>query len=70
LEEDVFGLGYPELIVILVIVFIVFGAKKLPELAGSIGKGIKDFKKSLKDPEETWIAHNNEENKTKPIESR
>ncbi len=46
-----FGLGVPELIVILVIVMIVFGAGKLPEIGGAIGKGIKSFKKSVKDDE-------------------
>jgi len=65
-----FGLGFPELIIILIIILIVFGAKRLPELGGSIGKAIKDFKKSLKEPVETGIAQNNEENQTKPIEPR
>ncbi|MGZ6274746.1 MAG: twin-arginine translocase TatA/TatE family subunit, partial [Syntrophales bacterium] len=41
-----FGIGVPELIVILVIVLIVFGAGKLPEIGGAIGKSIKNFKKS------------------------
>ena len=44
-----FGLGGQELLLILVIVLILFGAKKLPELAKGLGKGIKEFKKSQED---------------------
>ena len=43
-----FGLGMPELLIILVIVVIVFGAGKLPEIGAGIGKGIKNFKESTK----------------------
>ena len=43
-----FGLGHWEIILILVIVLIVFGAGKLPKVASELAKGIKSFKKSLK----------------------
>ncbi len=43
-----FGLGMPELIVILVIIVIVFGAGKLPELGAGLGKGIKNFKEATR----------------------
>jgi len=45
------GLGFPEIITILVIVLLIFGAGKLPDIMGSVGKGIKDFKKAMKEPE-------------------
>jgi sec-independent protein translocase protein TatA len=42
-----FGLGYQELLIILVIVLILFGANRLPELARSLGSSIKEFKKGV-----------------------
>ena len=42
-----FGLGHWELLLILVIVLIIFGAGKLPEIGAGVGKGIKNFKKSV-----------------------
>jgi len=43
------NIGVPELILILVILLIIFGAGKLPEIARSLGKAIKEFKKEIKD---------------------
>ena len=43
-----FRLGLPELMIILIIVFFLFGAKRLPEMGKGIGEGIKNFKKSIK----------------------
>ncbi|OPY09610.1 MAG: Sec-independent protein translocase protein TatAd [Syntrophaceae bacterium PtaB.Bin095] len=51
-----FGIGMPELIIILVIILIVFGAGKLPEIGGAIGKGIKNFKKASKEPDEIDVT--------------
>ena len=47
-----FGLGTPELIVIMGIAFFVFGAKKLPELGSGMGKAIKSFKSEMKETEQ------------------
>jgi sec-independent protein translocase protein TatA len=46
---DIFGLGTTELIIILVIVLLLFGAKKLPELSKSIGSSIKELRKGVSD---------------------
>ena len=43
-----FGLRMPELVIILVIIVIIFGAGKLPEIGSGIGKGIKNFKEATK----------------------
>ena len=47
-----FGICMPELLVVLVIILIIFGAGKLPEIGSGIGKGIKNFKKATKEPPE------------------
>jgi len=44
-----FGFGMPELVIILVIIMVVFGAGKLPELAGAMGKSLTNFKKGMQD---------------------
>ena len=41
------GLGWTEVVVILVVVFLLFGAKKFPEMMRSLGKGINEFKRSM-----------------------
>ena len=43
------NLGLPEILIIMVIVLLLFGAKRIPEIAGSMGKGIKEFKKNIND---------------------
>jgi sec-independent protein translocase protein TatA len=50
-----FGFGMPELIVVLVIVLVVFGAGRLPEIGGALGKSIRNFKKASSGKEEIEI---------------
>jgi sec-independent protein translocase protein TatA len=49
-----FGLGGQELVLILLIILLLFGAKKLPELARGLGKGMKEFKKAQSEIEEEF----------------
>ena len=61
-----FGLGPPELIIILFVIILLFGAKKLPDLAAGLGKGIKEFKKATQgqdDDELKKIEEGDEEDK-------
>lgn len=51
----IFGLGTPEIIAILVIVFLLFGAKKLPEFARGLGKSLGEFKKAKSEFEEELL---------------
>ncbi len=58
------NLGAGEIILILLVVLILFGAKKIPELARGIGKGMSEFKKGLKDVEEEIKSSDTESKKT------
>ncbi|HUU54788.1 MAG TPA: twin-arginine translocase TatA/TatE family subunit [Armatimonadota bacterium] len=58
------GLGGPEIVVILIILLLLFGAKKLPELARSLGQGVKEFRKSVKEISED-VAEDGSENSSK-----
>lgn len=46
------GIGFPELMIILVIIMIIFGAGKLPEIGNAFGRSIKNFKQSMKEADE------------------
>ena len=47
-----FGFGIGELLVILVIILVLFGAGKLPEIGDSLGRGIRNFRKAVRTPDE------------------
>ncbi|MBN2223350.1 MAG: twin-arginine translocase TatA/TatE family subunit [Deltaproteobacteria bacterium] len=61
-----FGLGVWELFLILLIVLVMFGAGRLPQLGAGIGKGIKNFKKSLKGEDEIDITPTDKEKIGRP----
>jgi sec-independent protein translocase protein TatA len=58
-----FGLGYQELLIILVIVLILFGANRLPELAKSLGSSVKEFKKGVTEAEKADAAAKKDDEK-------
>ncbi|MFP4284986.1 MAG: twin-arginine translocase TatA/TatE family subunit [Desulfovermiculus sp.] len=51
-----FGIGIPELIIILAIVLVIFGANKLPEIGSGMGRAIRNFKKASDEPEEIDVS--------------
>jgi sec-independent protein translocase protein TatA len=56
-----FGFGMPELIIILVIVLVVFGAGRLPEIGSALGKSIKNFKRASEGKDEIEIKPKKED---------
>jgi sec-independent protein translocase protein TatA len=59
----IFGIGLPELLIILLICLLVFGAAKLPEIGRALGKTIQEFKKSMKGFESDSEDKKSEDNK-------
>ncbi len=53
-----FGIGMPEMLVILVIIFVIFGAGKLPEIGGAFGRCIKNFRLTAHEPPEIGVTPN------------
>ena len=60
------GIGFPELMIILVIIMIIFGAGKLPEIGSAFGNSIKNFKKSMKDAEAGEIESESPDGESAP----
>ncbi len=58
-----FGIGMPELLILLIIVLVIFGAGKLPEIGSGIGKAIRGFKKGVSEPDEIDVTPHNHEDK-------
>ncbi len=54
-----FGIGLPEMIIILVVALLIIGPKKLPEMAKSLGKGLSEFKRATTDFKETACQEEN-----------
>ncbi len=62
------GIGFPELMIILVIIMIIFGAGKLPEIGSAFGRSIKNFKTSMKEAEEADQVAEGEATATEQID--
>ncbi len=62
-----FGLGMPELIIIMLICLVLFGAKRLPDIGSGLGKGIKNFKASIKTAKKEEGESSDEEKEVKTI---
>jgi sec-independent protein translocase protein TatA len=58
-----FGLGVGELIVVLVIVLMIFGPRRLPEVMGSFGQSIQAFKRGMREPPEIDVTPEKDEQK-------
>ncbi|MBM4145099.1 MAG: twin-arginine translocase TatA/TatE family subunit [Nitrospira sp.] len=58
-----FGLGTQELIIILIIIVILFGATRLPQIGSGIGQAIKNFKKGVKESDEIDVTPDKESSK-------
>jgi sec-independent protein translocase protein TatA len=56
------NLGFTEILIILLVVLLLFGAKRLPEVGASIGKGIREFKRSLSDTQEAIMGNDEPRN--------
>jgi sec-independent protein translocase protein TatA len=56
------NLGFTEIMLILLVVLLLFGAKRLPEVGASIGKGIREFKRSLTDTQEAIMGSDDQHN--------
>ncbi len=63
-----FGLGAPELLLIVFVLLLLFGAKKLPELAQGLGKGIREFKRAMQDTSDDVKGSTDVANKNKPAD--
>ena len=59
-----FGIGMQELLVILVLVLVVFGAKRLPEIGGGLGHAIRNFRQAASEPDEIDITPKDKEKTT------
>ena len=64
------NLGFGEILLILVVVLLLFGAKRLPEVGSSIGKGIREFKRSISDTQDAIMGSDEQRNvPPRPVDS-
>ena len=59
-----FGIGMQELLVILVLVLVIFGATRLPEIGGGLGRAIRNFRQAASEPDEIDITPKKDQPKT------
>ena len=60
------NLGFTEIMLIMVVVLLLFGAKRLPEVGSSIGKGIREFKRSLSDTQDAIMGSDDAQRNLSP----
>jgi sec-independent protein translocase protein TatA len=65
-----FGLGWPELLLIFVAILLLFGAKRLPEIAQGLGRGIKEFRKAMKETTDELKGSLDEPSDTSPTKPK
>lgn len=65
-----FGIGMTELLIIMVIVLVIFGAGKLPEIGQGMGKAIGNFRKSVRETNEIDVTPGQEDKKIEPQEGK
>ena len=65
-----FGIGTGELVILLVVLLLVFGAKRLPEMGRSLGKGMREFKDSVSGKDDDEPVHHRLSQELEPAEER
>jgi sec-independent protein translocase protein TatA len=63
-----FGMGHWEILIIFLVILLIFGAKRIPEMAQGLGKGIREFRRAMRDVQEE-IDVNNASNSSNSIET-
>ena len=64
------NIGLPEILIILLVVILLFGAKKIPELAKGLGQGLKEFKKAAKDEDKAKVNETTAEKSDKKDDAK
>lgn len=64
MEASMFNIGTQELLLILIVVLLLFGAKKLPEIGGGLGRAIRNFRRASSEPDEIDITPNKDKTGT------